>query len=102
MGPDLGIKQEEELMSKEGAQAVFGVAVTDSTFCRELLDCPARAIEGFDLSTEEFEALAQIRAENLQQFAAKFERWRLSKAVARSNRPAAYYRDVYAGDRIAV
>ena len=88
-------------MSREGAQAVFGAAIVDVTFRSALLDCPAKAIEGFDLTNEEFRALTSIRASTIQQFAAKFERWRLAKAVGRERPLRSYPEDSPVDERMA-
>ncbi len=88
-------------MSREGAQEVFGTAIVDAAFCRALLDCPAKAVAGFDLTQEEFAALAGIRANSLMQFATKFERWRLSKAVCKEQLPGWHRQDAYALERLA-
>ena len=63
-------------MAYESLQAVVGTAVIDSVFRSALLNGSRRsAVENFDLTQEETNAVMAIRAETLAQFAAQLHQW---------------------------
>ncbi|MDO8670377.1 MAG: Os1348 family NHLP clan protein [Dehalococcoidia bacterium] len=88
-------------MSYSSAQSVFGMAIVDAAFRNSLLDCPAKAIAGFDLTKDEFVTLAAIRASTLQQFTANFEQWRLANSVGRERLLDTYPEDTSSDVRLA-
>jgi ferredoxin len=72
-------------VSQEDLQAIVGLAIVDREFCATLLACPRAAVEGFQLSDEELATVASIRAESVEQFAARLELW-LSKLPLKRRR----------------
>ncbi len=74
-------------MPYESLQAVIGTAVIDSKFRIELLNNSRRhAIQKFDLTKEEMEAVMSIRADSLEQFAGQLDQW-ISKALGKAEPP---------------
>ncbi|NJN18427.1 MAG: Franean1_4349 family RiPP [Oscillochloris sp.] len=65
-------------MSQEAVQAVIGRAVTDAAFRQRLIDNAHEACQGYDLTTEELEALEALDAQSLAEFAGKLDS-RISK-----------------------
>ncbi len=67
-------------MAIESLQAHIGTAVVDERFRRALLgESRSRAVSDFDLSLEEREAVIEMRAESLEQFASQLDNWILKK-----------------------
>jgi len=62
-------------MSFESLQAIVGTALVDRKFCEMLLVSPQVVARGFDLSDVEIQAVASIRAQTLEEFAAKIDSW---------------------------
>jgi hypothetical protein len=62
-------------MANAGLIEVLGGAVTDRTFRSALLRNPRAVLGSFDLSGEEREAVASIRASNFEDFAAQLYAW---------------------------
>lgn len=63
-------------MAYQGLQAVVGTAVIDSRFRKALFNGSRRhVISGFNLTHEEVDAVMQIHADSLEQFAGQLDRW---------------------------
>lgn len=63
-------------MAHESLQAVIGTAVIDTEFRRALLNgSRRRVVQRFNLSHEEFDAVMDVRANSLEQFAGQLDRW---------------------------
>lgn len=62
-------------MSFDGLQAIVGNALVDKKFCEALLNAPHLVTTDFDLSEVECQAVLSIRASDLEEFAAKLDRW---------------------------
>jgi hypothetical protein len=54
---------------------MIGTAVIDANFRQTLLSDPWSALNAFDLSREEKEAIAGIEANSIEQFALQLARW---------------------------
>lgn len=59
----------------ENLQTIVGTAIVDANFRRRLLDRPSEAVRGFDLTSEEREAVCSIRAKTFQAFARELDNW---------------------------
>lgn len=67
-------------MAYESLQALVGTAVIDPGFRTALLNGTRRsALESFDLTIEEMNAVLAIRAETLAQFASQLHQWILKQ-----------------------
>ncbi len=67
-------------MAYESLQALIGTAVTDSEFRKALLNgSRSHAVQNFELTHEELDAVMAIRAETLEQFAGQLDRWIMSE-----------------------
>jgi hypothetical protein len=66
-------------MSKEAVQAVIGKAVTEGEFRELLFANPDEALEGYELTDAELEALKSVDAETMESFAGALDE-RISKA----------------------
>lgn len=62
-------------MSFETLQAIVGTAIVDSRFCRGLLEKRPDILSSFNLTPEESEAIASIRAKTIQGFANELQGW---------------------------
>lgn len=62
-------------MSYHTLQAILGTAITDREFSSALLSSPAEAVNAFNLAEEELAAVTAIRADSLEEFAAKLDEW---------------------------
>ncbi|MHB0859101.1 MAG: hypothetical protein ACYC5M_16230 [Anaerolineae bacterium] len=62
-------------MSFETLQVIVGTAIVDSRFCRGLLEKRPDLLNSFDLTDEESEAIASIRAKTIQGFASELQGW---------------------------
>ncbi len=62
-------------MSMTSARKVVGRAVLDAGFRASLFNSPAKALEGYDLTADEFAALCAIPADILDGFAHQLEEW---------------------------
>lgn len=69
-------------MSQEVVQQIIGRAVTDAEFRQQLIDNARAACAGYDLSTEELDALEALDSESLKSFAGTLDT-RLSKSAGR-------------------
>lgn len=66
-------------MAIESLQALVGAAVVDESFRSALLgESRRQSISTFDLSPEELNAVLEIRADSLEQFARQLQKWVLT------------------------
>ncbi|MBN2100533.1 Franean1_4349 family RiPP [Candidatus Dojkabacteria bacterium] len=65
-------------MSHSDVQVVIGRAATDAEFRRMLRENPEGALQGFDLSDQEMEALRSMDSEKLESFSESLDE-RLTK-----------------------
>ena len=63
-------------------ERLIGTAVVDGEFRAILLESPEAALEGFDLSPEELDALVSANARTLEELAAQLYAW-----IAQAPRP---------------
>ena len=63
-------------MSYMSLHTLVGTALTDRTFCHDLLNGRRRTLLGqFDLTNEEREAILGVKADSIQDFAAQLCEW---------------------------
>ncbi|MBS1252252.1 MAG: hypothetical protein MAG451_01290 [Anaerolineales bacterium] len=62
-------------MSQSKLQAVIGAAIVDPTFRDALLESPRDVLDDFALTSVEREAILNIRADSLSEFATKLQAW---------------------------
>lgn len=62
-------------MTAKTLSTLIGTAVIDVDFRHALLSDPWSALNGFELSREEKEAIAGIEANSIEQFAQQLARW---------------------------
>jgi len=62
-------------MTAKTLSTLIGTAVIDMNFRHTLLSDPWSALNGFDLSREEKEAIAGIEANSIEQFAQQLAGW---------------------------
>ncbi|MGQ9515861.1 MAG: Franean1_4349 family RiPP [Anaerolineae bacterium] len=62
-------------MTAKTLSTLIGTAVIDENFRQILLSDPWSALNGFDLTREEKEAIASIEANSIEQFALQLARW---------------------------
>lgn len=62
-------------MTAKTLSTLIGTAVIDETFRQNLLSDPWSALNGFDLTREEKEAIASIEARSIEQFALQLAGW---------------------------
>jgi hypothetical protein len=75
-------------MAYESLQAVVGAAIVDSGFRKALLNgSRRRVISSFNLSNDEVNAVMEIRADSLAQFAGQLDSW-ITRAQGRLDPPA--------------
>src|SRR3970040_449099 len=60
-------------MSQEECRKVVSKAVLDEEFRKDLFNAPEKALEGFDLTTDEVQALRSLPAETIDDFANNLE-----------------------------
>lgn len=72
-------------MSADAVQAVIGRAATDSSFRDTLISNPDEALQGYELTPEEMEALKNISEEHLKAFSESLDE-RISKGWATGGR----------------
>lgn len=65
-------------MSLSGVQAVIGRAATDAEFRKLLMENPEEALQGYDLTEEEKQALTSLDTEKLESFSQSLDE-RLTK-----------------------
>lgn len=65
-------------MSKEALEKLFGKAVTDSNFRKELLSNPDKALAGYDLTEDEIKAIKAMDKDSMTKFAGGLDE-RISK-----------------------
>lgn len=69
-------------MSQTSLQLLVGTALTDTNFCKKLLNGQRRSVlDTFDLTPEELQFLHTIKANNLQEFAIRLDEWLTSGNV---------------------
>jgi hypothetical protein len=74
-------------VSHEALQAIVGTALIDKDFRQAMLNgSRAMAIEQFELSPEEREAVMSIEAATLEQFAWQLHNWIMEKRRAEESR----------------
>ena len=69
-------------MSQEAVQQVIGRAVTDAEFRQKLIDNAHEACKGYDLTSEELDALEALDADSLKAFAGTLD-VRISKTAGK-------------------
>ena len=62
-------------MAYETLQLIVGTAIVDSGFCRSLLKRSPDALNSFELTLDESEAIRGIHAESLESFASELHKW---------------------------
>ena len=67
-------------MSQQALQAIVGTAIIDREFRQTLLSSSEKAVAGFDLTLEEFQAITAIQAKTFEEFAGELHQW-----IIRSN-----------------
>jgi hypothetical protein len=60
-------------MSQDAVSQIIGRAVTDAEFRGLLLSSPEQALEGYDLTDHEKEALKKLKQEDLEDFSTKLD-----------------------------
>jgi len=66
-------------MSEDHVAQIIGRAVTDSQFREQLFSNPAAALQPYDLSDDEKQALMQVKKEDLEDFGGKLDK-RITKS----------------------
>jgi len=66
-------------MSEDHVAQIIGRAVTDSAFREELFTNPEAALQSYDLSDDEKQALMQVKKEDLEDFGGKLDK-RITKS----------------------
>ncbi len=66
-------------MANAAITDILGGAIVDREFCAALLRSPLQAVEQFDLSLDEREAIGSIRASCLEEFAAQLYTWMVAQ-----------------------
>jgi hypothetical protein len=60
-------------MSQDAVSQIIGRAVTDAEFRQLLFSNPEQALQGYDLTDEEKEALENLEQEDLEDFSTKLD-----------------------------
>ena len=60
-------------MSQEAVSQIIGRAVTDDEFRQLLFSNPEQALQGYDLTDDEKEALEDLKQEDLEDFSTKLD-----------------------------
>jgi hypothetical protein len=60
-------------MSQDAVSQIIGLAVTDAEFRQLLFSKPDEALQGYDLTDEEEEALENLEQEDLEDFSTKLD-----------------------------
>jgi hypothetical protein len=60
-------------MSQDAVSQIIGLAVTDAEFRQLLFSNPDEALQGYDLTDEEKEALENLEQEDLEDFSTKLD-----------------------------
>ena len=60
-------------MSQEAVSQIIGRAVTDNEFRQLLFSNPEQALQGYDLTDDEKEALEDLKQEDLEDFSTKLD-----------------------------
>ncbi len=60
-------------MSKQAVEQILGRIVTDEDFRKLFFSNPEKALEGYDLSDEEREALLETKKEDVEGFSRKLD-----------------------------
>jgi hypothetical protein len=60
-------------MSQDAVSQIIGRAVTDAKFRELLFSNPEQALQGYDLSADEVEALESLKQEDLEDFSTKLD-----------------------------
>ena len=76
-------------MARFELDRLFGMALTDDRFFRQLRERPRQAMQKFDLTEPEAQAVLSIapRASSVQDLAAQLDLWMTSNALAAALRP---------------
>jgi hypothetical protein len=65
--------KESLLMSQDAVSQIIGRAVIDTEFRNLLFSNPDQALEGYDLTDDEIDALKNLRQEDLEDFSTKLD-----------------------------
>ena len=60
-------------MSQDAVSQIIGRAVTDAEFRKALFSNPEQALQGYDLTEDDKEALKNLKQEDLEDFATKLD-----------------------------
>ncbi len=60
-------------MSQDAVSQIIGRAVTDADFRETLFSNPEQALQGYDLTDDEQEALKNLKQEDLEDFSTKLD-----------------------------
>lgn len=60
-------------MSQDAVSQIIGRAVTDTEFRQLLFSDPEQALQGYDLTDDEKEALEDLKQEDLEDFSTKLD-----------------------------
>jgi hypothetical protein len=66
-------RKETRLMAHDAVSQVIGRAVIDTEFRTLLFSNPPQALQGYDLSGDEVEALKNLKLEDLEDFSTKLD-----------------------------
>ncbi len=60
-------------MSQDAVSQIIGRAVTDADFRETLFSNPEQALQGYDLTEDDKEALKNLKQEDLEEFSTKLD-----------------------------
>jgi len=60
-------------MAQDAVSQIIGRAVTDADFCETLFSNPEQALEDYNLTDDEKEALKNLKQEDLEDFSTKLD-----------------------------
>ena len=60
-------------MSQDAVSQIIGRAVTDAEFRKTLFSDPEQALQGYDLTEDDKEALKHLKQEDLEDFSTKLD-----------------------------